>query len=74
MSSQQAVEIAGKHTSPTKAAQEITQVCRQRWLNETGSRMCDDITAVVVNIDGTNSPGDERLASSVTGSARKSLR
>jgi cGMP-dependent protein kinase len=51
MSSQQAVEIAGKHTSPTKAAQEITQVCRQRWLNETGSRMCDDITAVVVNID-----------------------
>jgi serine/threonine protein phosphatase PrpC len=51
MDSQQAVDIASKHTSPTKAAQEITQVCRQRWLKETGSRMCDDITAVVVNLD-----------------------
>jgi serine/threonine protein phosphatase PrpC len=51
MTSQQAVDIAGKHSSPTKAAQEITQVCRQRWLHETGSRMCDDITAVVVNLD-----------------------
>jgi pyruvate dehydrogenase phosphatase len=76
MSSQQAVEIAGKHTSPTEAAQEITQVCRQRWLNETGSRMCDDITAVVVNIDTANMAGggDDRNASSVSGSARKSLR
>jgi serine/threonine protein phosphatase PrpC len=73
MSSQQAVEIAGKHTSPTKAAQEITQVCRQRWLNETGSRMCDDITAVVVNIDGQTASGDDRGASSMTGS-RKSYR
>jgi hypothetical protein len=35
--------------------------------------MCDDITAVVVNIDGTSPFGDDRVASSVAGSARKSL-
>lgn len=51
MSSQEAVEVASKHSCPKKAAKAITQVAHQRWINETGGRVSDDITAVVVKLD-----------------------
>jgi len=73
MSSQQAVDIAARHTSPTKAAQEITQVCRQRWLHETGNRMCDDITCVVVNLTPAL-PTPETLGSAGSRRARSTAR
>lgn len=51
MTSQEAVEVASKHSCPKKAAKAITQVAHQRWINETGGRVSDDITAVVVKLE-----------------------
>lgn len=49
--SQEAVDIASRHTDPTSAAREITEVARQRWHHETQGRVSDDITAVVVRLE-----------------------
>jgi len=51
VSSQEAVEIAGKHRDPQAAAREITSVAKRRWNEDTQGQMSDDITAVVVNLD-----------------------
>merc|ERR1711964_888351 len=52
MSSQEAVDVASRHSCPKKAARAITQVAHQRWIHETGGRISDDITAVVVKLEG----------------------
>ncbi|CAE8691207.1 unnamed protein product, partial [Polarella glacialis] len=57
MDSQEAVDIAAKHSDPNVAAREITTICRQRWHEETGGQLSDDITAVVMHLDYSNPPG-----------------
>jgi len=56
MRSQEAVDIAARHTDPTAAAREITEIARQRWHHETQGHCSDDITAVVAILD--HSGGD----------------
>eukprot|EP00931_Biecheleriopsis_adriatica_P028175 TRINITY_DN16845_c0_g1_i1.p1 TRINITY_DN16845_c0_g1~~TRINITY_DN16845_c0_g1_i1.p1 ORF type:complete len:411 (-),score=56.90 TRINITY_DN16845_c0_g1_i1:95-1327(-) len=51
LDSQEAVDIAAKHTDPNMAAREITTVAKQRWYAETQGQMSDDITAVVMHLD-----------------------
>lgn len=51
LSSQEAIDLASRHNCPKKAARAITQVAHQRWITETGGRVSDDITAVVVRLD-----------------------
>lgn len=53
LSSKEAVDIAGKHMmDPNSAAREIAGVARKRWHTQTGGQLSDDITAVVVRLDG----------------------
>merc|ERR1719181_2103548 len=54
MQSQEAVDIAARHTDPTAAAREITEIARRRWHQETQGRVSDDITAVVVRLEHTD--------------------
>eukprot|EP00440_Ansanella_granifera_P040710 gb/GFBE01044150.1/.p1 GENE.gb/GFBE01044150.1/~~gb/GFBE01044150.1/.p1 ORF type:complete len:429 (+),score=45.12 gb/GFBE01044150.1/:1-1287(+) len=51
LDSQEAVDIAAKHTDPNVAAREITTIARQRWHAETQGQVSDDITAVVMHLD-----------------------
>mmetsp|Transcript_5522 Transcript_5522/g.8833 ORF Transcript_5522/g.8833 Transcript_5522/m.8833 type:complete len:437 (+) Transcript_5522:125-1435(+) len=51
VSSQEAIDIAGKRDDPIAAAREITGVARRRWQSETDGQLSDDITAVVVKLD-----------------------
>mmetsp|Transcript_24544 Transcript_24544/g.45013 ORF Transcript_24544/g.45013 Transcript_24544/m.45013 type:complete len:464 (+) Transcript_24544:109-1500(+) len=61
VSSQEAVDIASKHDNPESAAREIAGVARKRWQADTDGMMSDDITAVVVHLDGsTLRPSDSR--------------
>mmetsp|Transcript_17712 Transcript_17712/g.41070 ORF Transcript_17712/g.41070 Transcript_17712/m.41070 type:complete len:466 (-) Transcript_17712:46-1443(-) len=53
VTSQEAVDIASKHDNPESAAREIAGVARKRWQADTDGMMSDDITAVVVHLDGT---------------------
>ncbi|CAK9031635.1 tRNA pseudouridine synthase A (tRNA pseudouridine(38-40) synthase) (tRNA pseudouridylate synthase I) (tRNA-uridine isomerase I) [Durusdinium trenchii] len=46
MISQEAVDIAAKHTDPNAAAREVASIARQRWHVETQGQLSDDITAV----------------------------
>lgn len=57
MQSQEAVDIAARHTDPTQAAREITEIARRRWHQETQGHVSDDITAVVVRLDHTGCLG-----------------
>lgn len=50
VSSQEAVEIAGRHGDPNQAARELTGLARRRWNAETEGLVSDDITAVVVRL------------------------
>lgn len=52
ISSKEAVDIVSKTPDPVKAAQEIAAVAKQRWHRETRGQLSDDITAVVVRLDG----------------------
>eukprot|EP00418_Pyrodinium_bahamense_P071453 CAMPEP_0179080102 /NCGR_PEP_ID=MMETSP0796-20121207/35980_1 /TAXON_ID=73915 /ORGANISM="Pyrodinium bahamense, Strain pbaha01" /LENGTH=325 /DNA_ID=CAMNT_0020777449 /DNA_START=56 /DNA_END=1029 /DNA_ORIENTATION=+ len=52
VSSQEAVDIAGRHPDPSAAAREITGVARRRWQANTDGLLSDDITAVVVRLAG----------------------
>eukprot|EP00434_Breviolum_minutum_P008429 symbB.v1.2.007440.t1/scaffold445.1/size204899/3 len=51
INSQEAVDIAAKHTDPNAAAREIASIARQRWHAETQGQLSDDITAVVMHLD-----------------------
>eukprot|EP00928_Gymnodinium_smaydae_P088762 TRINITY_DN72805_c0_g1_i1.p1 TRINITY_DN72805_c0_g1~~TRINITY_DN72805_c0_g1_i1.p1 ORF type:complete len:430 (+),score=70.15 TRINITY_DN72805_c0_g1_i1:167-1456(+) len=51
VSSQEAVDIAGRYRDPQQAAREITSVAKRRWQDETQGMLTDDITAVVVSLD-----------------------
>lgn len=51
ISSQEAVNIAGRHSDPQAAAREITAAAKQRWNAETQGCLSDDITAVVMRLD-----------------------
>lgn len=51
VSSQEAIDIAGRRDDPIAAAREITGVARRRWQSETDGQLSDDITAVVVKLD-----------------------
>jgi len=76
LSSQEAIEIAGKQGDPSAAAREITRLSRQRWHAETEGLLSDDITAVVVHLEhdasrsSRRAPGDE----GVTPSAQMAMR
>eukprot|EP00937_MAST-01D_sp_MAST-1D-sp2_P003932 g3932.t1 len=48
--SQEAVEIAAKHTKPQAAASALTRVARQRWKQRTQGCMSDDITVSVARL------------------------
>lgn len=61
VSSQEAVDIAGKFDDPKAAAREITGIARHRWQIATEGQMSDDITAVVVRL---NSAGETSASSS----------
>eukprot|EP00931_Biecheleriopsis_adriatica_P066400 TRINITY_DN40770_c0_g1_i1.p1 TRINITY_DN40770_c0_g1~~TRINITY_DN40770_c0_g1_i1.p1 ORF type:complete len:430 (+),score=64.76 TRINITY_DN40770_c0_g1_i1:42-1331(+) len=66
VSSQEAVDIAGRVNDPQLAAHEITKVARQRWQSETHGMLSDDITAVVVRLDKTQgAAGPSRPGSSL---------
>lgn len=54
INSQEAVDIAAKHTDPNAAAREIASIARQRWHAETQGQLSDDITAVVMHLDHTD--------------------
>jgi len=56
MSSQEAVEIAGRHGDPSTAAREIAGIARRRWQVETDNTISDDITAVVMRLGGGSTP------------------
>ncbi|CAE7365879.1 PUS1, partial [Symbiodinium necroappetens] len=45
LNSQEAVDIAARHTDPNAAAREIASIARQRWHAETQGQLSDDITA-----------------------------
>ncbi|CAE7828279.1 PUS1, partial [Symbiodinium sp. CCMP2456] len=51
LNSQEAVDIAARHTDPNAAAREIASIARQRWHAETQGQLSDDITAVVMHLD-----------------------
>mmetsp|Transcript_43804 Transcript_43804/g.102240 ORF Transcript_43804/g.102240 Transcript_43804/m.102240 type:complete len:403 (+) Transcript_43804:56-1264(+) len=51
LNSQEAVDIAAKHSDPNAAAREIASIARQRWHAETQGQLSDDITAVVMNLE-----------------------
>ncbi|CAJ1334084.1 unnamed protein product [Effrenium voratum] len=51
VSSQEAVDIAGKFDDPKAAAREIAGIARHRWQVATEGQMSDDITAVVVRLN-----------------------
>lgn len=57
ISSQEAVNIASKHSDPAQAARVITNIAQRRWHAETQGMLSDDITAVVVHLDNDDSPG-----------------
>lgn len=59
VSSQEAVDIAGRVPNPGMAARMIADVARKRWRAETQGCLSDDITAVVVNLEheGASAPG-----------------
>lgn len=67
VSSQEAVDIAGRHADPNQAAREITSVARRRWQKETDGMMSDDITAVVVKLDNRSPPGSSERATASRG-------
>jgi serine/threonine protein phosphatase PrpC len=50
MSSQEAVDIASKHSRPDSAAKEIIKVANVRWHRDTQGQVRDDITAVVASL------------------------
>ncbi|CAE7228711.1 unnamed protein product [Symbiodinium natans] len=54
VTSQEAVEIAGRVDDPKVAAREITGIARQRWQIATDGQMSDDITAVVVRLNAVD--------------------
>ncbi|CAK9097415.1 unnamed protein product [Durusdinium trenchii] len=56
ISSQEAVDIAGKFDDPKAAAREITGIARHRWQIATEGQMSDDITAVVVRLNAVGEP------------------
>lgn len=60
VTSQEAVDIAGRNNCPISAAKEITSVARRRWQQETGGQLSDDITAVVVRLGDTGSASPSR--------------
>jgi serine/threonine protein phosphatase PrpC len=64
MTSKEAVDIAGRIDDPNQASNEIASICKQRWQRETQGMLADDITAVVVRLDGRNSApsSDSRLS------------
>mmetsp|Transcript_71968 Transcript_71968/g.153908 ORF Transcript_71968/g.153908 Transcript_71968/m.153908 type:complete len:460 (+) Transcript_71968:156-1535(+) len=51
ISSQEAVNIAGRQRDPAVAAREIASLAQKRWQVETDGQLSDDITTVVVNLD-----------------------
>eukprot|EP00927_Polykrikos_kofoidii_P029956 TRINITY_DN25831_c0_g1_i1.p1 TRINITY_DN25831_c0_g1~~TRINITY_DN25831_c0_g1_i1.p1 ORF type:complete len:482 (-),score=59.82 TRINITY_DN25831_c0_g1_i1:176-1621(-) len=57
LTSQEAVNIAGKIGDPVQAARMIASVARKRWQAETQGLLADDITAVVVNLEHDSSCG-----------------
>lgn len=69
MISQEAVDIAAKHTDPNAAAREVASIARQRWHVETQGQLSDDITAVVMHLDH----GDPMRASPRPSSKNRTL-
>eukprot|EP00746_Dinoflagellata_sp_MGD_P067750 gnl/MRDRNA2_/MRDRNA2_27971_c0_seq1.p1 gnl/MRDRNA2_/MRDRNA2_27971_c0~~gnl/MRDRNA2_/MRDRNA2_27971_c0_seq1.p1 ORF type:complete len:445 (-),score=52.20 gnl/MRDRNA2_/MRDRNA2_27971_c0_seq1:35-1210(-) len=55
VSSQEAVDIASRHADAAAAARDITNIARQRWVQETQGALTDDITAVVMRLDHPDS-------------------
>lgn len=74
VSSQEAVDIAGRNRDPQQAAREIINVARRRWQTETQGQVSDDITAVVVNLDHSSGVGGGRVSESPAGTSRSSSR
>lgn len=62
VTSQEAVEIAGRVDDPKAAAREITGIARQRWQIATDGQMSDDITAVVVRLNGDSQAASQAMA------------
>lgn len=52
MSSQEAIEVAGRHahSDPTAAALRLTGVAWDRWIERLGGQAVDDITALVIHL------------------------
>lgn len=75
VSSQEAIDIAGRRNDPVAAAREITGIARRRWNSETEGTVSDDITAVVVRLDheaSTPAMSSRNEAKTPHGSMRRS--
>jgi len=72
ITSKEAVSIAGHHGNPSDAAKELASIAHRRWNVQTGGRMSDDITAVVVRLAADSRPSSPRQH--LRGSFRSSLR
>mmetsp|Transcript_46254 Transcript_46254/g.91676 ORF Transcript_46254/g.91676 Transcript_46254/m.91676 type:complete len:334 (-) Transcript_46254:45-1046(-) len=70
MSSQEAVEIAGRHGDPSTAAREIAGIARRRWQTETDNTISDDITAVVMRLGGSGGSNPSSLPTSPSSPVR----
>merc|ERR1719362_1449372 len=72
ITSKEAVGIAGRHGNPSDAAKELASVAHRRWNAQTGGRMSDDMTAVVVRLAADSRPSSPRQQ--IRNSLRSSLR
>eukprot|EP00656_Telonema_subtile_P006410 TRINITY_DN12960_c0_g1_i3.p1 TRINITY_DN12960_c0_g1~~TRINITY_DN12960_c0_g1_i3.p1 ORF type:complete len:392 (+),score=98.72 TRINITY_DN12960_c0_g1_i3:493-1668(+) len=58
MSNQQVIDVAKKHKDPRQASDAVVAEARRKW-QQNGAGYIDDITAVVMNIDGVDEPNNK---------------